>query len=72
MGWPLDRPIAVAMTLEDPIHYCLPSPIIAAELSGRRCRRRLYLARQMGAFERRSLEVTFADAASAAAMRERR
>jgi hypothetical protein len=31
----------VAMTLEDPIHYCLPSPIIAAELSGRRCRRRL-------------------------------
>jgi len=31
-----------------------------------------YLARQMGAFERRSLEVTFADAASAAAMRERR
>jgi len=30
------------------------------------------LARQMGAFERRSREVTFADAASAAAMRERR
>jgi hypothetical protein len=33
MGWPLDRPIAVAMPLDEPIQYCLPSPTIAAELS---------------------------------------
>ena len=34
MRWPLETPMAVAMPLDEPIQYGLPSPIIAAELSG--------------------------------------